>query len=405
MPNRRRGRLLANSHRAASGLRAWRLTKLSTSGGSQLPKVFIVGPAPGQLGGIASVMAYLEAQARILGSYDLRFLETMKDGRWSIVRFGLASVRLFLGIINCRISGQPVIVHLNVSVRGSTYRKWFLAQICRILSTPYLVHLHGGRYRTFLAGSSPLVKRMIFGLAQNATFLVVLGNVWRDFSVEHLRVDPVKIAVIPNGTPALPMPTAAVAASAENSTIRIVFAGRLDEKKGLCDLLAAADRLYEESTGFEILLLGDSRSLSLLQEAESRPYCRVTGWLPHSELVAYLASADIFTLPSHDEGLPMAMLEAMSLGLPVVVTAVGAIPDVIVDGQEGYLIQPRDVTRLFESLRCLIGSKSLRDKMGRMAYARWRKELGADRMTERIFAQWEAALTQAQIVRTKNRPC
>lgn len=358
---------------------------------TKMPKILVVGPAPGQAGGIASVMSYLKTQTGGLGGYDVQFIDTMKDGRWSIARFVSATAHLCLIIIRCRFAVQPLAVHVNVSVRGSTYRKWFLAKVCCLLSTPYVVHLHGGRYRTFFAGSTPAVQKMIFGLTQSAVRLIVLGAVWRDFAVDELHVDASKVVIIPNGTPEL-FGRTGCASNSESDPIRVVFSGRLDAKKGLSDLLSATDLLYEEGRNFQLVLLGDSRDPWLLSDAESRPYCIVTGWLPHDEVANQLASADVFTLPSHDEGLPMAMLEAMSLGLPVVVTAVGAIPDVVVDGQEGFLIQPRDVDALSESLRTLISNRDLREQMGSNARARWRSDLGAERMTQRIITQWEAAL-------------
>lgn len=396
MSQRSRERATAGLRREKPRQQAKLLSALRTQAGTRLPKVFLVGPGPGQLGGISSVMSYLQAQAQGRGSYDLQFVETMKDGRWSLVSFASAVTRLSFAMVKCRLLGQAVVVHLNVSVRGSTYRKWFVAQICRMFATPYVVHLHGGRYRTFFFGSRPVVQRAIFALFQKSSRLIVLGSAWRQFAIEHLHVDGANVVVIPNGTPELPESFRRPTERVEGNLVRIVFSGRLDEKKGLTDLLAAADILYMETQDFEIVLLGDSRDPSLLRAVESRPYCHVKGWLPHDEVVEQLSGADIFTLPSHDEGLPMAMLEAMSLGLPLVVTAVGAIPDVVVDGQEGYLIEPRDIDRLYESLKQLVSNKYLRDRMGQAAYDKWQDALGAERMTQRIFSQWEAALAASR---------
>lgn len=354
------------------------------------PMIVIIGPAPGQAGGVSSVMSYLKSEVEPRREYDLKFINTVRSDRWSVGRFLTAILKTVWILGRARLMRRRVAVHLNVSVRGSTYRKWVFSLVCRVFATPYVFHLHGGRYAGFLADSSAVVRMITSVLVRGATRVIVLGSIWRDFVVSELDVPESKVAVIVNGTPRI-VPAAAVR-TGSNSKVRVIFSGRLDAKKGVADLIQAADSLYEEFAEFELVFMGDSRDSSLLAEVESRPYSIVTGWLAHDQVVEQLALCDIFVLPSHDEGFPMAMVEAMSLGLPVIVTSVGAIPDAVVDGREGYLIEARDVQGLTRSLRSLVLDGSLRQEMGRSAYSRWKTQLDSELMARNIESQWDAAL-------------
>src|SRR4029450_9193495 len=82
------------------------------------------------------------------------------------------------------------------------------------------------------------------------------------------------------------------------------------------------------------------------------------------------ATFDVFTLSSSFEGLPIALLEAMALGRPAVVTRVGGVPEVVTDGAPGLLVPPRDTAGRAEGLRCLLGDPQLRARMGTAARAR-----------------------------------
>lgn len=353
--------------------------------------VLVIGPAPGQAGGISSVMSYLEAETKDDERFQVVFLDTLKNARWSIRAFIHVVGRTVWMIVRSKISGFGLVCHLNVSTGGSTLRKWFISVICRSTGTPYVLHLHGSKYKRFFAESAPLVHFITLQLFKYSNKVIVLGSAWRDYVINELGADEGRVVIVANGTPCLDI----VSREGRPAThrVRVIFSGRLSEQKGVPELLAAADLIYEANQDFELVLMGDSRDESLLREAGTKPYCTLTGWLKHDEVVRELISSDIFTLPSHDEGLPMAMIEAMSLAIPVVVTTVGAICDVIDSGQEGFLVKPGDVEDLRSALQSLIVDRELREEMGQKALLRWRNELEAGRMASNIKMHWQAALT------------
>jgi glycosyltransferase involved in cell wall biosynthesis len=108
------------------------------------------------------------------------------------------------------------------------------------------------------------------------------------------------------------------------------------------------------------------------------------GWLGAPERQAELGRAAVFCLPSHAEGLPMAMLEAMAAGRPVVATPVGGIPDVVQDGANGLLVAPGQAAPLAGALARLLGDAGLRLRLGQAARATIAARFDAAVLTDRI---------------------
>lgn len=148
----------------------------------------------------------------------------------------------------------------------------------------------------------------------------------------------------------------------------ILFVGHLMKEKGVIDLLQAFACLPENTVLF---LVGQSHlkqeiedfvSIHSLQKRVFSP-----GPVPHEEVKLWLEACDVFVLPSYSEGLPVALLEAMGLAKPVVVTRVGGVPEIITDGLNGLLIDPGDVEGLKKAILKLLANRELAGQLGREA--------------------------------------
>lgn len=133
----------------------------------------------------------------------------------------------------------------------------------------------------------------------------------------------------------------------------IGYIGRLSVEKGITNLIEAVPKLIEDNN--KIMICGDGKLFSMLTEMLDEQdidhsKVKLTGWISHDELPKYLNRFKLLVLPSYTEGLPNIMLEAMACGTPVLATAVGAIPDVIIDGETGFLLENNSPECIAESV-------------------------------------------------------
>lgn len=130
----------------------------------------------------------------------------------------------------------------------------------------------------------------------------------------------------------------------------MVFVGRLERAKGTERLVEAFATLASQDESVRLVLIGDgSQRPSLAAQARALGVLdRVVfaGWVDHDELPTWLQASDVLLLPSDDEGLPTVVIEALSCGVPVVATAVGALPTLITDGENGFLLRGRTADEL-----------------------------------------------------------
>ena len=117
----------------------------------------------------------------------------------------------------------------------------------------------------------------------------------------------------------------------------------------------------------------------------------VPGWVGPAEVDRLLQEADVLTLPSLSENLPMSVIEGMSAGLAVVTTPVGATPDIIEDGRTGLLSPPGDAAALAAALRRVVEDKPLRLRLGEAALAFHREALDIPAFTDRLLQVWRDA--------------
>lgn len=147
--------------------------------------------------------------------------------------------------------------------------------------------------------------------------------------------------------------------------IVIGYVGRLYPAKGLNYLLHAVKRLQERYPNLTVLIVGDGAARNELEKMARDLNVRslFTGW--QHDIAPYYSIMDIFVLPSLFEGLPNVILEAMAMRIPVVATEVGGNPDILLNGENGFLVPVRDVSQLSLALDKLIASDSLRVHIGR----------------------------------------
>jgi glycosyltransferase involved in cell wall biosynthesis len=157
----------------------------------------------------------------------------------------------------------------------------------------------------------------------------------------------------------------------------VLYAGRLSEEKGVLDLIAAA-------RGLPLVVAGDGPLRDHVPQA--------LGFVPHDRLLGLYERAAVVVCPSHREGFGVVCAEAMAHGRPVVATAVGGLRDLVLDGETGLVVPPRDSAALREALERLLGDADLRRRLGAAGREAARARLGWAAATAATVQAYEDAL-------------
>jgi len=184
---------------------------------------------------------------------------------------------------------------------------------------------------------------------------------------ETMGVNPRKVSVVPNGVDILQFrPPSRVK---PDGVLRVGFIGRLIANKGPQYLVEAAPRILRNFPGVRFQVAGGGPMLHELQnrirELGIQTAFRFLGTVPSN--VEFLQSCDVVVRPSLTDGMPLTVLEAMACGKPTVASKVGGTPEILQDGDTGYLVQPRDMDQLVSRISRLLADPKLRAKMGRRA--------------------------------------
>lgn len=151
-------------------------------------------------------------------------------------------------------------------------------------------------------------------------------------------------------------------------TCEILSVGRLSASKGFFILIAAFDQLIQTGYNVRLKIVGEGPYKKFLQDEVSKrnlqPHVIFTGALNQNEVLEAAAQSDIFALASFAEGIPVALMEAMSREIPCVATYVNGIPELISSGIDGLLVYPSDVKGMAQALADLIKNPQLRQRLG-----------------------------------------
>ncbi len=282
------------------------------------------------------------------------------------------------------------VVHINMSYRGSTIRKGVIAWICRILRLPVVLHLHTCEYEEFYRGLPPLLKRAARTTFLKADHVIVLGRVWESFVVDELRVPRQRVTVLYNASPGPVDFELQQRPLSDRDCVRLLFLGRLGERKGVPELLTALSRVGLD-VDWSLTMAGDGDidgAEKLAQSLGILHHVTFSGWLDSWGIRGLLESNDVLILPSHAEGLPMAIVEAFSFGLAVISSSVGAIPEIVIDRKSGLLVSPGDIDALAQAIRDICADDQLRENLSRAGRNTWEDHLQIGQYTERITEIW-----------------
>ncbi|MDB5947011.1 MAG: a-glycosyltransferase, Glycosyltransferase Family 4-like protein [Ramlibacter sp.] len=289
-------------------------------------------------------------------------------------------------LVRGRLSGELAGVHVNMAERLSLVRKSVVIVFCKALGIPVVLHLHAAQlhhsYRTFSLPARALV-RWVFSLPASC---VVLGQTSARFVIDELRVPQERVEIVTNGVPDPKVPRRNAQARA-GAKQRLLFIGNLSDRKGVPELLRSLRQPPLADLPLELTLAGGGdvhRYRSLADTLGLGQAVRFNGWTSQEAVGRLLADADVLVLPSHDEGLPLAILEALAHGVAVVCTPVGEIPHVLTDGVDACFVDPGDAGSIADGLARVLSDGEFRERLERNGRALHQQKFSLERFSASV---------------------
>jgi len=349
-------------------------SQLDEFGVSSHQSVMQLGPSLQQQGGMATVQNLLMSME--LAGFSLFHIPTHDEGSVSH-RLQVFARALGRCVRQLHSKQAPAIAHLHMSERGSVARVLVLIALISRYRTKIVVHTHGAEFQAFYDQQAPWRQALIKQTLRRGHHLIVLSDFWRDYYANCLGLSPNQISVLHNPV-SIPPPQSRPLPQPEQP-FHLVFLGRIGARKGTFKLLESVAQLNQDPDlqtirrPLHLTLAGDGEieaARDLAQTLNIESQVSFPGWLNAVAAQDLLAQADAFILPSLNEGLPMAILEAMSWGLPIIASPVGGIPEVVVPMETGLLVDPQASGEITQAIATLVKDPQLCQVLGRNAYGR-----------------------------------
>lgn len=338
--------------------------------------VLMLGASPEMPGSIAGLLEAYRAHG-LFKRWPIDYLATHAGaGPWRDTKLALGALRRSVEIV---LRERGAVLHLHTEATWGFWRDAAFAALAVAARCPVILHLHGGGFQRFYdAAGAPACAAIRF-LFEHAACIVV--------PCEAVRV---WVRGVARGAQVmcLPAPVAPLEAPQEGKQPNLVlFLGRLEAAKGVFDLLEALPAVRAAVPDVRLVCAGEGDRAAVARYAKSlglADIVKLTGWVGPSGKRALLESAAVLALPSYEEALPASLLEAMAAGVPAVVSPVGGVPEVVVDGVSGLFAAPGDVASLGRLLSKLLLDRALAARIGAAARESMRLRGAPERALARL---------------------
>jgi len=379
-------------------------------------RIAVVAPYPAEEGkihgGVQAVTYYLTEGLAGLGRFEVHAVTQVKGISEVIERVTPAGARVHLipqwgklnNLTRCAIDKarirkalraiSPDIVHVHTQ---TVYPQAALRAGYPSVLTPHGVFYKEARLKTGLKN----YLRGSMGVGMEASSIrmaehLILLNHYLEESFSHL-LGGGKIHFIDN-----PIDDRFFEIHREEVPGTILFIGTAIPRKGLMHIAEAAEILKDKRLDFKFHIVGPASDPAYLQSVRAfvsqhnlDERFAFLGLVSEDEVMAQYARCSILALPSYEETAPMAISQAQAAGMPAVASAVGGVPDMVIDGETGYTVPPRDPVALAEKLAVLLTDTEARHAMGenarRMAERRYRRSI----VVEKTIAVYDEVLADA----------
>ncbi|MBR6732040.1 MAG: glycosyltransferase family 4 protein [Bacteroidales bacterium] len=310
-------------------------------------------------GGISAVVNYWSSHFDGLQYYPIyKSGGRLTKGWWFVTSY----IRLAFRMLTDR---RVRIVHQHTAADGSFHRNSQIVRLCKFFGKKVIMHIHASRFKDFYNEASQKGREDILRTLGNTDMLIVLSESWKEWFAS-IGIEPEKMTVLHNITPA---PTHIPEAKTEDGKVHFLFMGEIGPRKGVFDILKGLAAHKDEAGGKMELRIGGNRNeqqlLDTIRENGLEDMVRFEGWVSGDKKLNLLNWADVYILPSFNEGLPISILEAMSYGCPIISTPVGGIPEVVDDN--GVLVTPGNHEEIWKAMERYILDRNLIASEGKVS--------------------------------------
>jgi glycosyltransferase involved in cell wall biosynthesis len=350
---------------------------------------------PPPIHGVAHIVDMILRSPLLNAKYHLQYLDLRKRrGTQSSERFNLANVYYAIrqtGELAARIVFQrPRIFHVHVTEYWGFRKNMLFIALAKCCGCKIVVQIHGARFDTYYDGCSRLERKLIKWTLNLAETVLVLSPFWKKFCSRFLPDR--KLEVIPNAIrwEYLDAFRASVPYRSNRSSVNVLYLGSTGARKGVFDLLKVIPVVVAANPTIRFTIAGREEKAGEEQKLQGMVNdLKLSKWITRieptqEEIIGVYQDADIYVLPSHADAFPVAVLEAMSMGLPVITTRVGGISEMVEEGKGAVLIDPGDLEALKMEILQLAASPDLRHKMGSSNRDRIHKYFTPDIVSHRI---------------------
>lgn len=323
-------------------------------------KICMIVPNPAVKGGIASVVNGYRGSA-IEKVHQISYVESYCDGN-RVQKF-FKAVRGYGEFAGQLLCNRPDVIHVHSSFGPSFYRKMPFIYLGRWAGIPVVNHIHGAEFDIFYEQASEKKKKRIAKVYGKCSRLIVLSDEWKCAIAQIVPEE--KIDVVENycKVPEIPY-------DAGRKSEQILFLGELGERKGCYDIPVIFENIKKVCPQAQLMMAGDGQMAQIQEAFAGRNLLEsVTfpGWVRGEEKEKLLRESAVFLFPTYNEGMPMAVLEAMGYGMGIVTTQVGGIPKLISHGENGYLEKPGATQEIAQDVIALLQEEELCRKLGQQA--------------------------------------
>jgi glycosyltransferase involved in cell wall biosynthesis len=285
----------------------------------------------------------------------------------------------------------PKVVHINSALDHKAFwRDCVYLLICKLFGRKVVFQLHGGTLELLCVNG--VVRQIVRAAFSLPDAIVLLASVELQQFAEQLGMRH-RLSIVPN---AVDMSEYGLAERPHSGQVRhLGFLARLIRAKGVFEAIQAVEVLHQEPQfgDLELHIAGSGPEFEEIEryiDERGLAHCvKMVGPIYGRAKVDFLRQIDVLVLPTYREGLPYSILESLAAGAPVVTTKVGGIPDVVVDGVHGMLIDSHEATDVAQALRKLAESPEKLKKMSKDCRELASQRLGLDRLAQQFGELYE----------------